>query len=49
MGQKDGKSLRIKELAVRLSPSKVRSDSHQASPTWLSKYELNKDDNNMYP
>lgn len=49
MGPKDGKSLRIKELAVRSSPSNVRSDSHEASPTWLSKYKLNKNDNNTHP
>ena len=33
---------------MKLCLSNVRSYTHNVSPTWLSKYELNKDINNRH-
>lgn len=45
-GQKDWKSQRIRELAVRLSPSDISSGTHEVSlhEVTTAKCELNKED-----
>lgn len=47
-GQKYFKRQRIREFCVKLCLYNVRRYTHNVSPTWLSKYEQNKDINNRY-
>ena len=47
-GQEDSKSQRNRKLAVRLHLLKMRSYTHEVSPTRLLKQDLNEDGTNRH-